>query len=157
MRWNKEINIRNASSWLSRKIELIELKQVQKTSGTVPTILRGGVFNVELEEGNIGGEKNKIRPCLVISKNQLNVGDTIVLIPLTTKFNYIEDKGIKKPRYRNHYILHRLKYNFLTDDSCVKFEDIRIVDKVRVREHLGNIDSIDLDLMKNRMLFTMGF
>lgn len=59
MSWTKEKNIRNAGHWLARAIELIELKDYQKRNGTVPTIYRGGVFNVELGEGNLGGEKNK--------------------------------------------------------------------------------------------------
>ncbi|MDQ0163278.1 hypothetical protein J2S06_002357 [Bacillus alveayuensis] len=32
-----------------------------------------------------------------------------------------------------------------------------MVDKVRIGEHLGNIDVKDLDLMRNRLLFAMGF
>lgn len=157
MSWTKEKNIRNAGHWLARAIELIELKDYQKRNGTVPTIYRGGVFNVELGEGNLGGEKNKRRPCLIISRNQLNSGDIVVLIPLTTKFKYNLVKGVKTPKYKNHYILLKSKYPFLNEDSCVKFEDIKTVDKVRIGEHLGNIDVKDLDLMRNRLLFAMGF
>lgn len=157
MTWNKNDNIKDAACWLSELVKLVELKHRQITTKSIPRILRGGVFNVELGEGNIGGEKNKKRPSLVISHNNLNKGDTVVIIPLTTKFKYIEDNGIKKPCYANHYILHKANHPFLSDDSCVKCEDIRMVDKVRLKEHLGNISLRDLNKIKSRMEFTFGF
>ncbi len=88
MSWDKNTNIRDAGHWLSKKIELIELKDKQKTEKTNINILRGGIFNVELGEGNIGAEKNKKRPCLVLSHNNLNKGETVIIMPLTTKFNF---------------------------------------------------------------------
>ena len=157
MVWNKEVNIRNAGHWLSRQIELIELKHDQHVNGTIITIHRGGVFNVELGEGNIGGEKNKKRPCLVITRDTLNQGDTTVMFPLTTKFSYELKNGIKIPRYKNHYILYKSDYPFLGNDSCVKCEDIRVIDKVRVREHLGNILPTHLSMLEKRILYTLGF
>lgn len=157
MNWDKNTNIRDAGHWLSKKIELIELKDKQKTLKTNINILRGGIFNVELGEGNIGAEKNKKRPCLVLSHNNLNKGDIVVIIPLSTKFNFDIKNGQKIPKYANHYVFYKAKYDFLTDDSCVKCEDVRSIDKVRIVEHLGNIDPKDLDKIKNRILFTFGF
>lgn len=157
MNWNKEQNIRDASCWLANKIELIETKHDHKVKGINPQMLRGGIFNVDLGSGNIGGEKNKIRPCLVLSNNTLNKGDTIIVVPLTTKFKCKMNNNKKIPMYKNHYILLKSKYNFLREDSCIKFEDTRSVDKVRVMNFIGNIDISDLALLKNRLLFTMGF
>lgn len=155
--WSKEENIRNASHWLSRKIELIELKSINIKNSTKINVLRGGVFNVELGEGNIGGEKNKKRPCLVLSRNALNNGDTVVIVPLTTKFKKEIQNGVIMPKYNNHYILKKANYDFLIKDSCIKCEDIRAVDKVRVNEHLGNINVEDLERIKARMLFALGY
>lgn len=157
MNWDKNTNIRNAGHWLSKKIELVELKHRQKTEQINVTVLRGGIFNVELGEGNIGGEKNKKRPSLILSHNNLNKGDTVVIIPLTTKFSYNIVNGKKAPKYANHFVFHKSKYTFLDDDSCIKCEDIRSVDKVRIKDHLGNIDPKDLDIIRNRILFTFGF
>lgn len=156
--WNKEENIRDAGHWLARKVELIELKDRNKKKSIAIKIERGGIFNVELGQGNIGGEKNKTRPCLVLSQNNLNTGDTVVIIPLTTKFKTkTSPKGAIIPMYRNHYILKKSKYGFLKDDSCVKCEDIKSVDKIRIQDRLGNVDLKDLKLIKNRLLFTMGY
>lgn len=157
MAWNKEQNIRDAGYWLSRKIELIELKHNQNVQQTSPKIFRGGVFNVELGKGNIGGEKNKKRPCLIISHNNLNNGDTVVIIPLTTKFPYKTTNSCKVPKYKNHYVFYKKDYPFLDDNSCIKCEDIRMIDKVRIRDHLGNIPVCHLNKLINSIKFTLGF
>lgn len=155
--WNKNDNIRNAGYWLSRKIELIELKHHNKENNITLNAFRGGIFNVELGTGNIGGEKNKKRPCLVISRNNLNTGDNVVVIPLSTKFKSSTINGVISPKYKNHYLLKKSKYPFLRETSCVKCEDIRNVDKIRLSDHLGNIDSQDLNEIKKRILFALGY
>ncbi|KEH88404.1 hypothetical protein Z966_03885 [Clostridium novyi A str. NCTC 538] len=150
--------MRDAGYWLARKIELIELKAENKKKHINPVIKRGGVFNIELGMGNLGGEKNKKRPCLVITRNELNNGDTVVIIPLSTKLKSKKDSAGKiVPMYKNHMILRKSKYSFLKDDSCVKCEDIRAVDKVRIKEHLGNIDKMDMQLLKKRVLYAFDF
>ncbi|MGL5244679.1 MAG: type II toxin-antitoxin system PemK/MazF family toxin [Sarcina sp.] len=156
-RWNKNDNIRNAGYWLSRKIELIELKHYNKENNITKDALRGGIFNVELGTGNIGGEKNKKRPCLVISRNNLNTGDNVVVIPLSTKYKSYVTNGVNYPQYKNHYLLKKSKYTFLRDTSCVKCEDIRNLDKIRLLDHLGNIDTKDLEEIKKRLLFALGY
>ena len=45
-KWNQD-NIRNAGYWLSRKIELIELKHYNKENNITKDAFRGGIFNVE--------------------------------------------------------------------------------------------------------------
>lgn len=153
--WNKETNIKNCGSWLKRKIELIEQKDLNRTRSINPTIQKGGIFNIELGIDNIGGEKNKKRPCLIVSKNNLNMGDTTVVIPLSTKFKTKENsRGETIPFYRNHFIFKKTKYPFLDQDSCIKCEDIRSIDKIRIQEHLGNIDPEDFKMIKNSILFT---
>ena len=155
--WNKNDNIRNAGYWLSRKIELIELKHNNKENHITLNAFRGGIFNVELGTGNIGGEKNKKRPCLIISNNNLNKGDTVVVIPLSTKFKSSTINGVTSPKYKNHYLLKKSKYPFLRETSCVKCEDIRNIDKIRLSDHLGNIDSQDFNEIKKRILFALGY
>jgi mRNA interferase MazF len=155
--WNKNKNIRDAGHWLARKIELIELKNKHKKQNKKINIKRGGIFNIELGKDNIGGEKNKIRPCLVITRNILNKGDTVVIIPLTTKFDFTYKHNKKIPKYKNHFILFAHNYPFLDNDSCVKCEDIRVIDKIRIKEHLGNVNRYHLDMLENRIKFTFGY
>ena len=155
--WNKEDNIRDAGCWLSQKIKLIELKDVQEQKGEKREIKRGGIFYVELGEGNLGYEKNKCRPCLVISNNSVNEGETVIVIPLSTTIKSITKNGKLIPKYRTDFILEKSKYPFLKEDSCLKLQDIRCIDKLRIKEFLGNIDVKDLDLLKSKLNFTMGF
>lgn len=160
MPWSKENNIAEAAKWLKRQVELIEAKEVlinNKQTRQTPYILqvmRGGIFDCELGIGNIGGEKNKTRPVLVLSKNDLNKGNTVVVVPLSTKY-HIGHNG--RPAYKNHYLLKKQRYNFLDRDSVVKFEDIRCVDVVRLRKLRGNIDEADMRRMKKCMLFLAGY
>jgi mRNA interferase MazF len=157
LKWNKDKNIRDSGHWLASKIELIELKDEILKNNQKANIKRGGIFNVELGRGNIGAEKNKLRPCLIISRNILNNGQTVVIIPLSTKFDYKLISLKKVPRYKNHFILFADEYSFSRDDLCLKCEDIRVIDKVRIKDHLGNIKKFHLDMVKKRILFTLGF
>ena len=160
MAWTKEDNIADSAKWLKRKTELIETKhtliqnKLRRGKAYIVQAKRGGIFDCELGYGNIGGEKNKTRPVLVISKNMLNNGHTIVIVPLSTKFDR-NSAGL--PKYQNHYLLKKSKYPFLAADSAVKFEDIRNVDVSRLGQLRGNIDASDMKHMKKNLNFMMGY
>lgn len=160
MAWLVSDNISQAGKWLKRKIELIEEKdlllQRQASQGLphIVHVLRGGIFDAELGLGNIGGEKNKTRPVIVLTPNRLNKGHTVVVVPMSTKF--LRDRqGL--PRYQNHYLLRKADYPFLDNDSVAKFEDIRSIDVVRLRQLRGNVSADDMKKMKKAILFTYGY
>lgn len=160
MGWDKHTNISDAAKWLKRKIELIENKDVliqnKLKRGTTYIIQakRGGIFDCELGYGNIGGEKNKTRPVLILSNNSLNNGHTVVVVPLSTKFARLQN-GM--PKYKNHYLLKKSQYGFLDKDSAVKFEDIRNVDVARLRQFRGNVNVVDMKRMQKNIKFTFGY
>lgn len=105
-------------------------------------------INTYSGEGNIGSEKNKNRRCIVISQN--NNGETVVVIPLSSTLK--KGKSGSKPKYPFHYFLYKSKYQgALEKDSCVKCEDIRCVDKVRIGQKMGNVSSYDLGEIKKRL------
>lgn len=160
MAWSVLENISASSKWLKRKTELIEAKETllqrkaQKGTQWVAQVYRGGIYDAELGEGNIGGEKNKTRPVLVVSPNHLNRGNTVIVVPLSTKYK-LGNNGL--PRYKNNFLLKTSTYSFLSGDSMVKFEDIRSVDVVRLRELRGNVSKEDMDRMKNCLLSSCGY
>lgn len=160
MAWSVLENISASSKWLKRKTELIEQKEqlIQRKnamgSSQIVQAYRGAIFDAELGEGNIGGEKNKTRPVLVISPNRLNKGHTVVVVPLSTKFK-LNQNGL--PKYRNHYLLKQSNYSFLVQDSVIKFEDIRSIDVVRLRQLRGNISIDDMHRMEKNLKFTCGY
>lgn len=161
MAWDSNSNIVDAAKWLKRKAELIEEKSVliaRRATRHTPyyaQVYRGGIFDCELGLGNIGGEKNKTRPVLVISRNILNKGHTVMVVPLSTKFD--RDTRTRLPRYSNHYLLKKVDYPFLDTDSVAKFEDMRSVDVVRLRKFRGNVSQRDMSRMKRNLLFTCGY
>lgn len=160
MAWTILDNISQAGKWLKRKFELIEEKELllqrQMSQGLSHIVLayRGGIFDAELGLGNIGGEKNKTRPVIVLTPDRLNKGHTVVVVPMSTKF-LRNQQGL--PRYRNHYLLRKTDYPFLDEDSVAKFEDIRSIDVVRLRQFRGNVSSEDMEKMKKAILFTFGY
>lgn len=160
MAWNKNENVLETSKWLKRKVELIEEKDILiqnkriRRTDYIIQAFRGGIFNAELGNGNIGGEKNKTRPVMIISPNTLNKGNTVVVIPLSTKFK-IKDNGL--PLYNNHYLLKKADYPKLDKDSVLKFEDVRCIDVVRLRNFRCNVSSEDLKNAKKCFLFMMGY
>lgn len=161
MAWSSSSNIVEAAKWLKRKAELIEEKSkliAKKTSRHAKcyvVVHRGGIFDCELGLGNIGGEKNKTRPVLIISDNMLNKGHTVLVVPLSTKFDL--KPGTSLPKYANHYLLKQSIYPFLDADSVAKFEDMRSVDVVRLRKLRGNITKQDMKNMKKNLLFMCGY
>lgn len=160
MSWNKHDNIIDASKWLKRQVELIEEKEILiqnkriRRTDYIVQALRGGVFSAELGNGNIGGEKNKTRPVLVLSPNRLNKGNTVIVVPLSTKFKR-KPNGL--PLFDNHYLLKKYDYPNLDNDSVLKFEDIRCIDVVRLRKLRFNISPTDLKHAEKCLLFMTGY
>ncbi len=165
MPWTKEDNIKSAAVWLGRKVQLIEEKHnlleqqkqnIQRANNyvAIKVVYRGSVYWVEFGEGNIGGEKNKTRPALVLSPNRLNKGHTVVVAPLSKQF---QRKPNGLPKFNNHYLLEKTVYPDLERDSVVKFEDIRSIDVVRVGNHIFDVSKDDMKKMKDRLLFMYGY
>lgn len=168
MAWNKNTNVRDAGVWLARKIQLIEEKAKLITrrdkkfiqmGGTgkkppIKQVYRAGIFYAELGVANIGGEKNKTRPVLVITPNSMNRDHTVVVVPLSTKFKL---KPTGKPFYDSEYLLKKSDYPQLDADSMVKFQDIRCIDVVRIRQLICNVNSLDMKRMKKNLLAAMGY
>jgi mRNA-degrading endonuclease toxin of MazEF toxin-antitoxin module len=84
----------------------------------------------------------------------MNKGHTVVIIPLSTKF---KKKRNGLPLYNNHYLLKKTDYPDLDKDSVAKFEDIRSIDVVRLREVICNVKPEDMKRMKNNLLFMCGY
>lgn len=165
MSWTKEENIKQAGIWLARKIGLIEEKYAllvardtrAKRSGhrePIKQIYRGGIFHAELGTANIGGEKNKTRPVLIMTPNALNKEHTVVVVPLSTKFK-LNPNGT--PLYSSQYLLRQKDYPQLAADSMLKFEDIRSIDVVRLRDFMFNLDKTEMKKLKIHLLAAMGY
>ena len=84
-------------------------------------------FDIVLVKLNptVGSEVQKIRPCIIISPNEMNVLKTIIIAPMTSKgFNFIFRPAIK----------------FEDKNGLVLLDQIRAVDKTRVVKKIGVVD-----------------
>jgi mRNA interferase MazF len=74
----------------------------------------------------IGSEINKTRPCIIISPNEMNWMNTIIVCPLTTK-------GFQTPT--------RTKFDFKGVENLALLDQIRTIDKKRLIKKLGVVHS----------------
>jgi len=73
----------------------------------------------------IGSELQKVRPCVVVSPEIMNdVVDTILIVPLTST--------IKSWPFR-------ITLNVLGKKSSAACDQLRVVDKTRLREYIGSL------------------
>jgi len=85
---------------------------------------RGDVFLVELDPTH-GSEIRKIRPCLVISPNELNHHlSTAIVAPMTTG---------------KHPYPYRVRSRFGGKQGYVVLDQLRTVDRERLRKRLGSV------------------
>jgi mRNA interferase MazF len=93
-----------------------------------------GIYLINLDP-TIGHEIKKIRPCLVISPNEMNDNiETTIIAPLTTK---------------SHNYPTRLKTK-LNDKECwIVLDQIRTVDKKRFIKKLNDLGIKDIEETKN--------
>ena len=82
----------------------------------------------------IGSEMNKVRPCVVISPNEMNKYlSNIIIAPMTSTV-----KGYPT----------RVEVNFGGKNGEIVLDQIKTVDKKRIVKLLGNIDKKDIKEIK---------
>ncbi|MGF7011627.1 mRNA interferase MazF [Lachnospiraceae bacterium PF1-21] len=110
------------------------------------TIKRGDIFYANLNPVT-GSEQGGIRPVLVIQNNIQNRNSpTVIVAAITSK---------KKPALNTHVSLKDC--SFLTTTSIVMLEQLRTIDKSRLKEHLGSLEDslmrrVNVALMKSTAL-----
>jgi mRNA interferase MazF len=89
-------------------------------------ISRSEVYLVNLDP-TVGSEIKKIRPCIVVSPDEINhYIRTVIVAPMTTKGR----------RYRT-----RIPCRFQDTEGLVVLDQIRTVDSVRLVKKLGTLDA----------------
>jgi mRNA interferase MazF len=90
----------------------------------VVDIKRYEIYLVKLNP-TVGSEIHKTRPCIVISPNEMNVLNTVIVAPMTSKgFDFV----------------FRPKIKFEKKDGLVLLDHIRTIDKARLVKKLGCVD-----------------
>ena len=107
------------------------------------SIARGDVFWVALDPVQ-GSEMAKIRPCVVVSLTELNaVRRTVVIVPLTSTTT--------PP---NWPLLIELPT--FTPQTRARIEQIRVVDKSRLRSRIDALDNDALASIEAAMALVLG-
>jgi len=90
----------------------------------VVEVKRYEIYLVKLNP-TIGSEIHKTRPCIVISPNEMNILETVIVAPMTSKgFDFV----------------FRPKIKFEKKDGLVLLDQIRTVDKTRLVKKIGDVD-----------------
>lgn len=115
-------------------------------------ISRGDIVSVDLEP-IIGSETGKIRPCLVIQNDVINeYAPTTIIVVITSK-RRLENKK----KYRTHVWIDKGESN-LTLDSIVQCEQIRTIDKRRIKNKIGHLDDNFMEKVEEavKIVLSMG-
>ena len=100
------------------------------------TVKRGDIFYADLSPV-VGSEQGGIRPVLIIQNDVGNrYSPTVICAAVTSQIN--------KAKLPTHIEIDCCKYS-LVKDSVVLLEQIRTIDKKRLREKIGHLD---MGLMK---------
>lgn len=96
------------------------------------TVRRGDIFYADLSPV-VGSEQGGIRPVLIIQNDVGNrYSPTVICAAITSQIN--------KAKLPTHIEIDASKYN-LIKNSVVLLEQIRTIDKKRLREKISHIDS----------------
>ena len=108
---------------------------------------RGDIYYADLRPV-IGSEQGGIRPVLIIQNDVGNKhSPTVICAAITSKMN--------KAKLPTHIALSAPDYG-LPRDSVVLLEQIRTIDKRRLREHMGRLDAAMMNQVDNAIAVSFG-
>ncbi len=109
-------------------------------------IKRGEIYYAELNPV-IGSEQGGTRPVLIISNNTGNrYSPTVIIAAITSRQT--------KSKLPTHYDLNGV--SGLPADSIVLLEQIRTIDKKRLKERLARLDGLIMEAIATPLLISVG-
>ena len=110
-------------------------------------VKRGDIFYADLSPV-VGSEQGGTRPVLIVQNDMGNKhSPTVIAAAITSQMN--------KARLPTHIELAGPAVG-LTKNSVVLLEQIRTIDKRRLREHMGRLDSEMMDKVDNAIAVSFG-
>ena len=111
-------------------------------------VKRGDIFYADLSPV-IGSEQGGVRPVLVVQNDVGNkYSPTIIVAAITSQIN--------KARLPTHIEINAPDFG-LPKDSVVLLEQIRTIDKKRLREKIGRFDDEMMRLVDDALKISIGF
>lgn len=111
-------------------------------------IKRGELYYADLSPV-IGSEQGGVRPVLIVQNDVGNkYSPTIIAAAVTSKIN--------KAKLPTHIELSAIEYG-LVKDSVVLLEQIRTIDKRRLKEKIGELPQNTMTKVDSALLISLGF
>ena len=111
-------------------------------------IKRGELYYADLSPV-VGSEQGGIRPILIVQNDTGNkYSPTIIAAAVTSKLD--------KARLPTHIELSAKEFG-LPKDSVILLEQIRTLDKKRLKERIGELDSSKMQKVNVALLISLGF
>ena len=111
-------------------------------------IKRGELYYADLSPV-IGSEQGGVRPVLIVQNDVGNkYSPTIIAAAVTSKIN--------KAKLPTHIELSAIEYG-LIKDSVVLLEQIRTIDKRRLKDRIGELPENTMTKVDNALLISLGF
>ncbi|EMS70757.1 type II toxin-antitoxin system PemK/MazF family toxin [Ruminiclostridium cellobioparum] len=110
-------------------------------------IKRGDIYYADLSPV-IGSEQGGVRPVLIVQNDIGNkYSPTVIAAAITSQIN--------KAKLPTHIEIGALEYG-LAKDSVILLEQIRTIDKKRLREKIGHLDEELMDKVNNALEVSFG-
>lgn len=110
-------------------------------------VKRGDIFYADLSPV-VGSEQGGVRPVLIVQNDVGNrYSPTVICAAITSQIN--------KAKLPTHIEIGGGRYN-LAKDSVVLLEQVRTVDKRRLREKIGHLDEALMDKVDKALLTSLG-
>ena len=111
-------------------------------------IKRGDIYYADLRPV-IGSEQGGIRPVLIVQNDTGNKhSPTVIAAAVTSQIN--------KAKLPTHIELSAIDYG-LSKDSVVLLEQIRTLDKKRLKERIGELPLSTMERVNTALLISLGF
>lgn len=119
-----------------------------KTDGVITVIVkRGDIYYADLSPV-VGSEQGGIRPVLIIQNDVGNkYSPTVIAAAITSRIN--------KAKMPTHIELTAREYG-LNKDSVILLEQIRTIDKRRLREKIGYLDGSAMGSVNDALQISFG-
>lgn len=112
------------------------------------TIKRGELYYADLSPV-VGSEQGGVRPVLVVQNDVGNkYSPTVIAAAVTSKIN--------KAKLPTHIELPSSSYG-LQRDSVILLEQIRTLDKRRLKERIGELNDVTMNQVDKAILISLGF
>ena len=113
----------------------------------ISNVTRGDIFYADLSPV-VGSEQGGIRPVIIIQNNIGNrYSPTVIISAITSQIN--------KAKLPTHVEISSEEYG-LNRDSVVLLEQIRTIDKKRLKEKIGHMTEEDMNKVNKSLLISLG-